>query len=294
MASYPKAKAKGKAKAHAAPLDLENRVGAATEDPRWAGWPCMGNHTAIEDCSRFSNQYGELRECARCALQIQYTPRVGHVGFYRSKRAPPQVVETAQRTLRASPEACTNTKMKAKIRELVEANKQRARPTRAEARATGQEPPPEPRRPRGATRPPPPEEEEEEDESEELLEDPEACYICGVADVMQCRMCLRPTCEARHLRSGLCPSCRKDQKSKPPKAVSSVPIHTLPPTMAPRPSQAPSAAPSEAGTEGSWTLAEDLYLEVWRRMSEHLFLRQEVRDRVWTRLEGTMTDAVCT
>ena len=178
-------------------MDPETERGPDTEDPRWEGWPCHGRHTRIPDCVTHSNQYGVLKECARCALPIQYTGRVGYSGYYRAKRAHPNIVREAQNWLQRQPDPCTNTKMKAKIREIVERNKQNARPNRQERRATGQE----------EEQPPEPEYPEEDSEL-----DPEVCHICGAEatddnEQMACNVCHKMTCLS-HLRTGTCPQCR--------------------------------------------------------------------------------------
>ena len=235
----------------------------------------------IEDSVTHANQYGVLKECARCALPLKYTPRVGYVGYARAKRAPPQVVEAAQREVEQSGQPSTNTRMKAKIRELVEKNKQRAQPSKKEAKAAGlsREPPPQT-----------PAAEEEADSEEQIPSDEDAtvCYVCATdEEVEQCASCLRPTCAARHLRATLCPACRPINRSvRHPKAAMPTSKATAKPTA--RPSQAPV---SETGSEASWEVTDSKGIRSWATFTSRLMLKQQAREKVWARLEETMTDA---
>lgn len=134
------------------PLDPAYQTGPDHKDPRWEGWPCCGNHSQIADSVKWTNGYGELRECARCALPLLYIPRKGYTGRTRG-RPHPKVVEQAANDLKEAEGPVTNNIFKNKIKEIEARKKQLAMPTTKEKKATNLNEP------------------EDEDESESAAED---------------------------------------------------------------------------------------------------------------------------
>ena len=65
---------------------------APVDDPRWEGWPCMGQH---KDGVLRSNQHARWETCPRCGIRLKYWTRGAAKGNRRTAGPSREVVATA-------------------------------------------------------------------------------------------------------------------------------------------------------------------------------------------------------